>query len=328
MKDINKNSTLAATDEQSSHLMEMKLITSDEYNQFAKENKAVKIEEVEVKLDNSFIIKTFGPPEDYTPERTTIWSFPDRGSWATHKGNYRGNWSPYIPRNLILKYSEKGDWILDQMMGSGTTLVEAKLLERNAIGVDINLDAVMVAINRLNFSYEPLFPKNTEPTILTYWGDARNLDKIEDNSIDLIATHPPYASIITYTKSKKQKDDLSQLPLEDYIEEMKKVAKESFRVLKPNKVCAILIGDTRKHKHYIPIAFRVMQAFLEAGFILKEDIIKVQWNMKTTRERWRAKEYDFYLIEHEHIFVFRKPSDESDYRKYKFSTRWQNNGQV
>jgi len=44
------------------------------------------------------------------------------------------------------------------MMGSGTTLVEAKLLERNAIGLDINLDAVMVARDRLNFYYSPLFP--------------------------------------------------------------------------------------------------------------------------------------------------------------------------
>jgi len=77
--------------------------------------------------------------------------------------------------------------------------------------------------------------------------------------------------------------------LEEYLKEMKKVAEEAYRVLKPGKVCAILIGDTRKHKHYIPIAFRVMQAFLKAGFILKEDIIKLQWNMKTTRERWRAK---------------------------------------
>jgi len=57
---------------------------------------------------------------------------------------------------------------------------------------------------------------------------------------------------------------------------MRKVAEESFRVLKRGKICAILIGDTRKHKHYVPIAFRVMQMFLEVGFILKEDIIKIQ----------------------------------------------------
>jgi len=302
--------------------MEMKEITHKEYLEFIKEKDEVVIEDVKIKLKKKWNIKTYSPPEDYTPERTTVWSFPDRGSWATHMGNYRGNWAPYIPRNLILKYTQKGDWVLDQMMGGGTTLVEAKLLERNAIGVDINLDAVMLARDRLNFSYNLLFPEYKEPIIKTYWGDARNLDKIDTESIDLIATHPPYANIISYTKKKKITDDLSQLPLEEYLKEMKKVAEEAYRVLKPGKVCAILIGDTRKHKHYIPIAFRVMQVFLEVGFILKEDIIKLQWNMKTTRERWRAKEYEFYLIAHEHIFVFKKPQDEKEIKKYKFSIRW------
>ena len=302
--------------------MEMKEITHKDYLEFIKEKDEVVIEDVKIKLKKKWNIKTYSPPEDYTPERTTVWSFPDRGSWATHMGNYRGNWAPYIPRNLILKYTQKGDWVLDQMMGSGTTLVEAKLLERNAIGVDINLDAVMLARDRLNFSYNLLFPEYKEPIIKTYWGDARNLDKIDTDSIDLIATHPPYANIISYTKKKKLTDDLSQLPFEEYLKEMKKVAEEAYRVLKPGKICAILIGDTRKHKHYIPIAFRVMQAFLEVGFILKEDIIKLQWNMKTTRERWRAKEYEFYLIAHEHIFVFKKPQDEKELKKYKFSIRW------
>ena len=79
-------------------------------------------------------------PENFKLENSTIWSFPERGSWATHSGEYRGNWSPYIPRNIILRYSKKHDWILDQFLGSGTTLIEAKLLGRNAIGVDINSD--------------------------------------------------------------------------------------------------------------------------------------------------------------------------------------------
>lgn len=70
-------------------------------------------------------------------EETTVWSFPDRGKWATHSGKYRGNWSPYVPRNLLLKYSEEGAWILDQFAGSGTTLVEAKLLNRNAIAIAV-----------------------------------------------------------------------------------------------------------------------------------------------------------------------------------------------
>lgn len=71
-------------------------------------------------------------------EIVSIWSFPDRGSWATHNGNYPGNWSPYIPRNVIKRYSNKGDIVLEPFLGSGTTLIEAKLLGRKGIGVDIN----------------------------------------------------------------------------------------------------------------------------------------------------------------------------------------------
>lgn len=106
----------------------MREITLQDYLEFLKVQDSVIIEDVEIKLQGNREIKSYGPPEDYVPERTTVWSFPDRGNWATHRGNYRGNWSPYIPRNLMLKYTKKGDWVLDQMMGSGTTLVEAKLL--------------------------------------------------------------------------------------------------------------------------------------------------------------------------------------------------------
>ncbi|MDE5679420.1 MAG: site-specific DNA-methyltransferase, partial [Lachnospiraceae bacterium] len=60
-------------------------------------------------------------PNNFKLEPTTVWSFPDRGSHATHSGKYRGNWSPFVPRNLILRYSNLGDWVLDQFMGSGTT---------------------------------------------------------------------------------------------------------------------------------------------------------------------------------------------------------------
>jgi len=50
--------------------------------------------------------------------------------------------------------------------------------------------------------------------------------------------------------------------------------------------------------------------------------------MKTTREKRHAKEYEFYLIGHEHIFVFRKPESDKEYRDYKFSTKWWGNGQI
>ena len=66
-------------------------------------------------------------PDDFELEMTSVWSFPNRGNWATHDAKWRGNWSPYIPRNILLRYSSEGDMVLDQFAGGGTTLVEAKL---------------------------------------------------------------------------------------------------------------------------------------------------------------------------------------------------------
>ncbi|WP_084758031.1 DNA methyltransferase [Defluviitalea phaphyphila] len=239
-------------------------------------------------------------PKDFALEATTVWSFPDRGKWATHSGKYRGNWSPYIPRNIILRYSQKNDIILDQFLGSGTTLIETKLLERKGIGVDINPEAIKLAKENLRFN------KNKEYEPIIYNADSRNLNFIKDNSIDLICTHPPYANIIKYSEGIK--GDLSHYDIDEFIEAMKEVAKESFRVLKEDKYCAILIGDTRKNKHMVPLGFKVMQEFLNAGFVLKETIIKEQHNCKATGFWYKKSiEYNFLLIAHEYLFVFRKP---------------------
>jgi len=242
-------------------------------------------------------------PEDFKMQATTMWSFPKRGTWATHKGDYRGNWAPEIPRNLILRYSKENDVVLDQFVGSGSTMIEAKLLNRKGIGIDINKEALTITKQRLKFDFE--LEQYTEPIL--YLADARKLPRaIKNESIDLICTHPPYANIIKY--SENIEGDLSHLTIEPFLNEMTKVAKECFRVLKKDKYCAILIGDTRKNKHIVPLGFSVMQKFLNEGFVLKETIIKEQHNCKATGF-WYKKSIDnnFLLIAHEYLFVFRKP---------------------
>jgi len=308
--------------ESAKRYIEMREVTYADYVEFIKNHKKVKIEDTELEIGGKKKIKQL-QPANFEPETTTVWSFPNRGNWATHYLNarYRGNWAPEVARNLILKYTQPGDTVMDQMVGSGTTAIECKLLGRNCIAVDINPDAIMVTRDRLDFSYNTLDQDFPKVTIKTYIGDARNLNLIKDESIDLIATHPPYASIIPYSNNRVE-GDLSRLrKVSDFVKEMKKIAEESYRVLKPGKHCAILIGDTRRHRHYIPVAFRVMQAFLDAGFILKEDIIKLQWHMKSTRERWGGR-YDFYKIAHEHLFVFRKPEKGEKISKFKDSVKW------
>ena len=81
-------------------------------------------------------------PKDFVEQHTTVWSFSKRGAWATHSPDYRGNWSPYIPHNLIVKYSKPGDIVLDNFCGGGTTAIEARLQGRRCLALDINDRAI------------------------------------------------------------------------------------------------------------------------------------------------------------------------------------------
>lgn len=243
-------------------------------------------------------------PENFEIEATTVWSFPKRGAWATHHPKFRGNWAPQIPRNLILRYSKPGDLVLDSMCGSGTTLIECKLTGRNALGFDVNPKMVELSKNSLNFDTDETIPKTK---IKINKGNACCLSEVQDNSVDLIATHPPYANIIKYSEGEIE-DDLSNISnIDKFCDQMKQVASECYRVLKPSKYCAILMGNTRRKKYFIPMAHKVMQNFIDIGFKLKEDIIKHQWNCKTT-PYWAnmSKRYNFLMIMHEHLFVFEK----------------------
>ena len=237
-------------------------------------------------------------PENFELETNTVWSFPNRGKWATHNAKYRGNWSPYIPRNVILRYSQEYDTVLDQFVGGGTTAVEAKLTNRNFIGIDINPEAVDLSVKKCNFQFE----SNSEISI--YQGDARNLN-LSDESVDLICTHPPYSDIIHY--SDNIDGDLSLLPIKPFLFEMGKVATESYRVLKKSKFCVILMGDTRKKGMVQPLAFETMRIFEMAGFKTKEIIIKEQHNCKATGF-WKTNsiKHNFLLLAHEYLFVFKK----------------------
>ena len=239
-------------------------------------------------------------PDDFELEMNTVWSFPNRGDWATHDAKWRGNWSPYIPRNILLRYSNEGDMVLDQFAGGGTTLVEAKLLNRNIIGVDVNDIALERCHVKTDFEIE-----EAKGNVYIRKGDARNLDFVSDESIDLICTHPPYANIIEY--SENIAEDLSKLKVKEFLSEMVKVAQESYRVLKKGKFCAILMGDTRQKGHVIPMSFEVMKIFEAVGFKTKEIIIKEQHNCRATGF-WKTTsvKYNFLLLAHEYLFVFKK----------------------
>ena len=175
--------------------------------------------------------------------------------------------------------------------------MEAKLLNRNAVGIDINPQSILISEKNLQFKYE------TVSKIHIQQGDATSINFVKDGKIDFICMHPPYASIIKY--SKDIAGDISLLSAEEFLCAMSKVASESYRVLKKGRMCAIMIGDIRCRKKVVPLGFQVMNVFLKQGFYSKEIIIKEQHNCRST-DYWEKQNNDFLLLSHEYIFVFQK----------------------
>ena len=280
----------------------------EEYLDFASKSRSAVIGGQAIPLEPIEAVRLEPLPEELGDVSTTVWSFPKRGSWATHRGDHRGNWAPQVPRALILRYTEPGDTVLDPMAGSGTTCIEAVLLGRKCIAVDISYGAVVLTHHRLHHLARALEKRSggsVEARYRVFHGDARRLDEIPDGSVDLVAAHPPHFGSVRYGG---EEGDLSGArSLEEHLAMFRQAAREAYRVLRPGGVLGILVGDTRVRRCYVPTTHYVLLALLDAGFALREEVVKIQHNMKATREVWRRVRRDFLLIYHEKLFILEKP---------------------
>jgi hypothetical protein len=67
-------------------------------------------------------------------------------NYASHQFHaFPAKYPPQLPQKFIAALTEPGDAVLDPMMGSGTTLVEALLAKRQPIGFDTDPLAVRIA---------------------------------------------------------------------------------------------------------------------------------------------------------------------------------------
>ena len=254
-------------------------------------------------------------PESFQPSTGTIWDFPRRGNWAVHSGDYRGNWPPQLVRNLILKFTEPGDLIIDPFVGGGTTLIEAWLCGRKSVGIDISRLALQTTKAKLkhmsnlarNDHRAPLLEEYT-PVVIS--GDALRLKEVLDSQgippgmASMVCAHPPYLDSIRYTENDER--DLSLIRDASVFHNCINVfASQAFNTLTDGGVCAFLIGDVRKRGRLISLGINSVSSFQQQGFTLESIVIKTQ-NWDRSAEFYRNQAQDSYLLEHEYLLIFRK----------------------
>ena len=57
------------------------------------------------------------------------------------------------------------------------------------------------------------------------------------------------------------------------------------------------------------------------GPVFGQGGLKLRTSMTSTRERWAGSKYDFHLIAHEHLYVFRKPEAGEKLSEYRHNVK-------
>lgn len=256
--------------------------------------------------------------KEYTDILTdSLWLIGARDKSGAHNNKYHGNFIPQIPNQLMQRFTQKGDIVLDPFLGHGTTLIEAKRMGRHGIGIEIlpevahlakqNIDSELVACH--NVCSEVIVADNTASEAKS--GVLEALKKIGGESVHLIVLHPPYHDIIKFSD---RKDDLCNAStVEEFTARFGDVIEIFSGLLARKRYLAIVIGDKYTNSEWVPLGFYLMQETLKRAQSLKLKSILIK-NMMNNRAklnqenlwRYRALVGGFYIFKHEYIFVFKK----------------------
>jgi len=235
-------------------------------------------------------------------EATTLWDYPRQSYGKNRKGNnkYAGVTPAFIIYNLVKRYTDPNDLVVDPMAGSGTTLDVCKEEGRMCIAYDI---------------------VSTRPDIIQ--NDARKIP-LSNESVDLIFIDSPYSDNIDYNDHMDNIGNISS-ETERFYEELEKVIGESHRILKSGKVLGWLIGDQWVKKRFTPVGFNIHQRLFK--YFDTVDIICVARRSQTSNTGiWynRALRFNFYLRGFKYLFIMRKPllADFKLHQQYSRVINW------
>lgn len=223
-------------------------------------------------------------------------------SWFTLKVRPRsksklkhpGKFPEELVERFILFFTKKDKWIIDPFLGTGSTLVSCRELDRNGIGIEIN--PKFVRISKSSLRQETLFPTTSQ---IILQGNALELDFLLKKQFgdaipkfSLCMTSPPYWNMLAKHRGGSDSqhrdrikkglplvysnldDDISNIV--DYKEYLDKLI-IVFRRLKPfmdkNSYLVVIMQNIRDEKgEFVPIAWDFSYRMKELYSVKQEQI--------------------------------------------------------
>ena len=230
-----------------------------------------------------------------------------------------------FPESLIEEFisffTKEGEWILDPFMGTGSALLAAGKLNRNAVGIELSKDYYESAkrrIKRNKFSNE----------LIPICGASENLRELMNSNIksnilfDYVITSPPYWNQLERnslrqklrlnkglsTKYSEDKNDLGNVKeYQDFIKKQAEIFDNVFDCTKSNGYLTIIINNVYFNGRLFPLAFDTAVSLTDRGeksWILKDEKIWLQDDKPLValgvNNAWVANRH------HQYCLIFRK----------------------
>jgi DNA modification methylase len=230
--------------------------------------------------------------------------------------------------------------VLDPFAGIGSTLVAAAQLGKQAIGLELSLEFVAVAVRRpdgpraadhtaprpvkqarLRFEIGPApgGPVPARGSAVIHNASATDLlQYVPANSIDLCITSPPYWNILNQRRTADSKavrhygnlqQDLGVIAdYAEFLSALTNIFADVLRVLKPGAHCCIVVMDLRKKNRFYPFHSDLASQLQTIGYEFDDLII---WNRQAEYNNLRPLGYPavFRVNKvHEFVVLLRKPA--------------------
>jgi site-specific DNA-methyltransferase (adenine-specific) len=128
---------------------------------------------------------------------------------------------------------------------------------------------------------------------------SEHMNELPDASVHLMVTSPPYNALKDYDQD---------LNLDEYLDMLRKIWQETYRVLVPSGRACINIANLGR-KPYIPLHTFIIDQMLEIGFLMRGEII---WNKASSASQstawgsWQSASNPVLRDVHEYILIFSK----------------------
>ncbi len=206
--------------------------------------------------------------------------------------------------------------VFDPFAGAGSTLVAARRLGKQGIGIEQNPEFAETA--RLRCEEKELFNTEERGNCLVHHGNALCLrEYLPENSVDLVVTSPPYWDILNMKRSADYKalrnygdssDDLGKIAdYEEFLTALKNVFSQVRQVMRHQSYCCMIVMDIRKKNRFYPFHSDIAAFMQEIGFIYDDLMI---WDRRHEYNNMRPLGYpSVFRVNkaHEFILIFQKP---------------------